>query len=185
MANINHQRKEATQPLETLCVTYSFQYLDARGDALRGNTRDFGTWEGTQSSVCRRLCSSAHSITHEPDGPYPVTESLRGTSNQVNFPPQSSSPYCPPLTGAALEEEKSASSGMTRHTSDMIRCVTAFIHLSTGNALCIQFVATDLLQRSLANQKTSCSTHKEHKPKDFPLNPLKDQVSYLVSSVAM
>lgn len=62
--------------------------------------------------------------------------------NQVNFPPHSSSPYCPSLTGTALEEEESYflwNASAWLGTPDMIRCITAFTTSThTGSGLCIQ-----------------------------------------------
>lgn len=74
---------------------------------------------------------------------------------------------------------------MIRHTRhDQV--YHSLYHLNTHRQWSLHSVwATDLLKRPLSNHKISCSTHKEHKPKDLPLNPLKDQASYLVSSVAM
>lgn len=164
-------------------VICRFQNPDTRGDVLRGNTREFSMQEDMQSSVHRRLCSSA-SLTRQEA---PILSHCDGTSKSSDesepgelltsvflpFVPISYSNCSGRRTRICFLWNVSAWLGISRPlpTSALAVC-----------GLCIQFVATDLLMRSLSNHTTSCSTHK---PKNLPLNPLKNHVSYLVSSVAM
>lgn len=174
---------KATQPPSD-SVTCRFQYSDTQGDILTGNTRGFSM----QSSMYRRLCSSASPMCQKV--PILLLRHCGGTSKGIygsepsELPTSVFLPLLPISYSNCFGRRRicflwNASTWLG--TSDMIRYIIAFIHLNTGSGPGTQFVATDLL----SNHKISCGTQLEHKPKDLPLNPLKDQVSYLVSSVAM
>lgn len=180
MANINHQKQLSPQ------VTLSPADFSTQ-------THKETFWEVIQeASACRALCigGSSSASPMRQKVPTLLLRHCGGTSKGIygsepsELPTSVFLPLLPISYSNCFGRRRirflwNASTWLG--TSDMIRYIIAFIHLNTGSGPGTQFVATDLL----SNHKISCGTQVEHKPKDLPLNPLKDQVSYLVSSVAM
>lgn len=117
------------------CGTCRFQYSDTWGDVLRGNTRDFSMQEGMQSSMYRRLCSSASPVRQK--APILLLRHCSGTSKGIygSEPGELPTSVFLPLLPIAYRN----CSGRRRicflwngsawlGTSDTIRYITAFTH---------------------------------------------------------
>lgn len=162
--------------METLCVTCRFQHSDTR-DVLRGNTRDFSVQEGMQSSVEKALFLC---ITCVPEGPILFLRHCSGTckgsyrSEAGELPTSVFLPLLPISYrncsgGRIICFLWNASSWLG--ISDMIRCITVFIHLNTGSGLCVQSVAIDLLKRILVHPQLSPAAPKRNAIRRPPLKP--------------
>lgn len=159
-------------------LCHLFQHSDTQRDVLRSNTRDLSVQEGMKSSVEKALLLS---ITSVPEGPILLLRHCSGTSkgSYGSEPGELPTSVFLPLLHISYRNWSggriicflwNASSWLG--TSDMIRYITVFIHHNTGSGLCIQFVAIDLLKRSLSNHNYHLQHSQGTQTRRPPLKPI-------------